>query len=132
MGWRFRRSLRLGPVRVNLSTRGVGASFGWRVFRVGVRPDGGRYLTISIPGTGLSWSMMLPRSGIDMQARQTGASVQSAIAQSPAASGRARHALALSAAGGVGGTISEERQPQSQPSPDPRAIPWWRQRGIRE
>lgn len=53
MGWRFRRSVGFGPVRVNLSRSGVGYSVGVPGLRVGVRGSGRRYRTVSVPGTGL-------------------------------------------------------------------------------
>jgi len=56
MGWRFRRSLRFGPFRLNMSKSGVGYSWGVPGVRVSTSPNGRRYLWLSIPGTGLSWS----------------------------------------------------------------------------
>jgi len=53
MAWRFRKSLKLGPVRVNLSKSGVGYSIGGRGFRVGQDAKGRSYTAASIPGTGL-------------------------------------------------------------------------------
>lgn len=40
MGWSFRHSLKMGPLRLNLSTRGLGVSAGVRGARVGVGPRG--------------------------------------------------------------------------------------------
>jgi hypothetical protein len=53
MGWSFRRSLNFGPLRVNLSKRGVGFSVGARGFRIGRDSQGKQYTQTSIPGTGL-------------------------------------------------------------------------------
>jgi hypothetical protein len=53
MAWRFRKSLKLGPVRLNLSKSGVGYSIGGRGFRVGKDAKGRSYTAASIPGTGL-------------------------------------------------------------------------------
>ncbi len=53
MGWFWRKSKKVGPVRVNLSQRGVGWSFGSRWFRFGQSADGRSYTSRSIPGTGL-------------------------------------------------------------------------------
>ena len=53
MTWRLRRSVGFGPVRVNLSGRGIGYSIGVPGLRVGVRSTGRRYRTTSVPGTGL-------------------------------------------------------------------------------
>jgi len=56
MGFRFSKSLKLpGGFRVNLSTRGVGTSWGVKGFRVGVGPSGPR-VHVGIPGTGIGWS----------------------------------------------------------------------------
>lgn len=54
MGWRYRKSVRFGPFRVNVSRRGVGYSIGGAGFRTGVRADGRRYTSVGFPGTGLS------------------------------------------------------------------------------
>jgi hypothetical protein len=53
MGWQFRRSLKLGPLRLNLSKSGIGVSAGVRGFRVGTDAKGRTYTAASIPGTGL-------------------------------------------------------------------------------
>jgi hypothetical protein len=55
MGWSYRKSVNLGPFRVNLSKSGVGYSVGGKDFRVGVNPRGRRYETLTIPGTGLHY-----------------------------------------------------------------------------
>lgn len=56
MGFRFRKSIRLGKhTRLNLSKSGVGVSTGVKGFRVGVGPKGVR-TTASIPGTGISYT----------------------------------------------------------------------------
>ncbi|MDW8348794.1 MAG: DUF4236 domain-containing protein [Verrucomicrobiae bacterium] len=53
MGFYYRRSVNLGPFRVNISKSGVGYSIGGRGFRVGTTAKGKRYTTFSIPGTGV-------------------------------------------------------------------------------
>jgi hypothetical protein len=53
MGWSFRRSLKLGPLKLNFSKSGVGCSVGVRGFRVGKDAKGRSYTAASIPGTGL-------------------------------------------------------------------------------
>jgi hypothetical protein len=55
MGWSYRKSVNLGPFRVNLSKSGVGYSVGGKDFRVGVNPRGRRYEALTIPGTGLHY-----------------------------------------------------------------------------
>ncbi|GAB2656652.1 hypothetical protein GCM10027036_07620 [Flavihumibacter cheonanensis] len=53
MSWRFRKMFRFGPVRTTISKKGVGASWGIPGIRLGVSPDGGKYISLGIPGTGL-------------------------------------------------------------------------------
>ena len=62
MGFRYRKSLSLGSgVRLNLSKKGVGISFGVKGFRVSSGPTGGR-VTVSVPGTGLSYAKHFSRT----------------------------------------------------------------------
>ena len=58
MGWRYRKSLNLGPLRVNISKSGVGYSVGGPGFRTGVRASGRRYSTVTLPGTGISYTTL--------------------------------------------------------------------------
>lgn len=44
MGFYFRKSVRVGPIRLNFSRSGVGISAGVRGFRYGVRPNGRAYV----------------------------------------------------------------------------------------
>ena len=53
MGWSFRRSINIGPLKVNLSKSGVGYSVGTRGFRIGKDAKGRAYSSLSIPGTGI-------------------------------------------------------------------------------
>ena len=55
MGFYFRRSMNLGPFRVNVSRGGVGWSVGGRGLRTGRTGRGRKYTTISIPGTGMGY-----------------------------------------------------------------------------
>jgi hypothetical protein len=55
MGWTYRKSLNLGPVRLNMSRSGIGYSMGAGGFRVGTRAKGRRYTSLNIPGTGLTY-----------------------------------------------------------------------------
>ena len=55
MGFFYRKSVNLGPFRVNLSGSGVGYSVGGRGFRVGKSSRGRRYTAFSIPGTGVGY-----------------------------------------------------------------------------
>lgn len=44
MAWYLRKSVKIGPVRFNLSKSGIGTSVGVKGFRVGVRPNGKSYI----------------------------------------------------------------------------------------
>lgn len=56
MGFRFRRSINFGPIRVNVGKGGVGSSVGVPGVRIGRKSDGRGYSTLSAPGTGLSYT----------------------------------------------------------------------------
>ena len=53
MGWNWRKVFNFGPLRVNLSKKGVGYSVGVRGFRVGRDAKGQDYSQTSVPGTGI-------------------------------------------------------------------------------
>jgi len=60
MGFRFRRSARLGPLRFNFAKGGLSSiSVGGRgaSFNIPVSRSGGARITVGLPGTGLSWSV---------------------------------------------------------------------------
>lgn len=54
MTWRFRKSLKLGPVRASLSKFGVRYSVGGLGFRAGRDSSGRLYATVFVPATGHS------------------------------------------------------------------------------
>lgn len=54
MGFRFRKSLNLGPLRINFSKSGIGYSVGNKFARVTKKANGGVRTTSTIPGTGFS------------------------------------------------------------------------------
>lgn len=54
MGMRYRKSLKFGPLRVNLSKSGVGYSVGNKFYRVTKKADGGMRTTATLPSTGIS------------------------------------------------------------------------------
>lgn len=56
MGFRFRRSIKAGPVRVNFSKSGIGFSAGVKGARITKPAKGKARTTVGIPGTGLSYS----------------------------------------------------------------------------
>jgi hypothetical protein len=49
----------MGPLRLNLSRRGVGVTTGLRGVRLGRSANGRYYVTLGIPGTGLSYTWWL-------------------------------------------------------------------------
>src|SRR3989442_10179228 len=53
MSWRWRKTIRTGPFRINITKRGVGYSVGIPGLRYGRSPQGRKYVSQSIPGTGL-------------------------------------------------------------------------------
>lgn len=55
MGFRYRKSYKAGPFRLNVSKSGVGWSFGGKGYRYTKKANGGKRVTTSIPGTGMSW-----------------------------------------------------------------------------
>ena len=60
MGFRLRRSARLGPLRFNFAKGGLSSiSVGGRgaSFDIPVNRSGGPRTTVGLPGTGLSWSV---------------------------------------------------------------------------
>lgn len=56
MGLRYRKSINIGPFRINLSKSGVGYSFGGKHLRVTKKATGGYRATTTLPGTGLSYA----------------------------------------------------------------------------
>lgn len=55
MGFRFRKSISCGPVRINLSKSGIGYSVGVKGARITKKANGGTRTTLSVPGTGISY-----------------------------------------------------------------------------
>ena len=55
MGFRFRKSINVGPFRVNLSKSGIGYSVGGKGARYTKTANGKTRTTLNIPGTGLSY-----------------------------------------------------------------------------
>lgn len=61
MGFSFRKTVKLGPVNVTLSTGGISTSIGGKGIRVTHRADGANQVTASIPGTGLKYQKTLSK-----------------------------------------------------------------------
>lgn len=55
MGFRFRKSVKAGPMRINFSKSGIGYSVGDKGFRFTQKANGGTRTTTSVPGTGISF-----------------------------------------------------------------------------
>jgi len=53
MGLRFRKTFGYGPFRATVSRKGIGKSIGFLGFRFGTSPDGRKYFSFGIKGTGL-------------------------------------------------------------------------------
>lgn len=66
MGFRFRKQLGVGPLRVTLSRSGVGMSVGVPGYRKTLLASGRVRTTVSLPGTGLSY---VTESGARKRAR---------------------------------------------------------------
>ena len=49
----FRKLFNFGPFRTSVSKSGVGFSWGLPGLRFGVSPNGRKYISVGIPGTGL-------------------------------------------------------------------------------
>lgn len=55
MGLRFRKSVKLGPVRLTASKSGLSCSIGTKAARITKTAKGKTNATLSIPGTGISY-----------------------------------------------------------------------------
>ncbi len=57
MGLRFRKSIKIAPgIKLNLSTKGAGVSFGGKGCRYSISSSGRKTATVGIPGTGIHYS----------------------------------------------------------------------------
>lgn len=110
MGFRFRRTLNLGPFRWTTTANGSGFSFGIPGFRIGKGADGRSRITLSIPGTGFSWQTIARR------ATTTQNQLPAVTALSPP----------IVAATPQGSSPASKTQPPLKPN----KIPWWRQKGL--
>ncbi|MGI8958788.1 MAG: DUF4236 domain-containing protein [Bryobacteraceae bacterium] len=113
MPWRFRKVFRFGPMRGWLSRSGIGYSFGFPGFRIGVAASGYRYLTVGIPGTGLYFIKYFggPRSGSQR------------TVQPPTVGPRGMSQSS--------GSLPANTRKSSGPSvPRANQKPWWRQKNL--
>ena len=65
MGLRFRKSINIGPLRINISKSGIGFSLGVKGFRVSRSAKGKNTATVSLPGTGLSYVQDLDKDSLE-------------------------------------------------------------------
>lgn len=65
MGLRFRKSINIGPLRINFSKSGIGFSLGVKGFRVSRSAKGKNTATVSLPGTGLSYVQDLDKDNLE-------------------------------------------------------------------
>lgn len=78
MGFRFRKSVKLGPFRVAFSKSGVSYSAGVKGLRVTKTASGAVRTTASIPGTGISYSKQTKSKPVENRpAQNPAAAVQS-------------------------------------------------------
>lgn len=61
MGWRFHRSINIGPFRINFSKSGISWSFGVAGLRAGVNSKGRKYGSATVPGTGLRYEKIFKK-----------------------------------------------------------------------
>jgi hypothetical protein len=62
MGFRFPRRIRIAPgLRLNLSKSGIGFSARRTGLRFGMDPKEKRYVSVGLPGTGLSYRASAPK-----------------------------------------------------------------------
>lgn len=76
MGWRFRKSIKIGPgTRLNLGSKSWGISAGRRGARISSNTRTGSRVTVGIPGTGLSYQQKIAGSSHDPNQGGNGAAL---------------------------------------------------------
>lgn len=65
MGLRFRKSINIGPLRINFSKSGIGFSLGVKGFRISRSAKGKNTATVSLPGTGVSYVQNLDKESLE-------------------------------------------------------------------
>ncbi|WP_424666606.1 DUF4236 domain-containing protein [Candidatus Binatus sp.] len=84
MSWRFRKTYRSGPFRWNVTKNGIGWSWGLFGLRYGVSPTGHRFISFSLPGTGLYWIRYFNRKPMPVMSVPSAPSPSSTLPTSPA------------------------------------------------
>ena len=62
IGFLYRKPVKAGPSRINLSKSGIGLSAGVPEFRVAQSNRGRRYTTFNVPGSGMSYRTSASKS----------------------------------------------------------------------
>jgi len=76
MGWRFRRSIGIGPgTRLNIGSKSVGISTGRSGLRISTNSRTGTHGSVGIPGTGLSYRQRLGKPPSNNDATSNGAAL---------------------------------------------------------
>jgi len=117
MRTRYRKRLNFGPFRINLSRSGIGTSWGVRGFRVTHSSTGRRYLTLSLPGTGLSWQRSFGRSRRHLRLGH--------VITPPPPVPPVQPPSPPPASPNLSGSNRSSANPVS-------GVPWWRQPGLRK
>jgi hypothetical protein len=55
MSFFFRKTIKIGPLNINISKSGIGLSIGVPGARIGKSANGQTYISGSVPGTGLGY-----------------------------------------------------------------------------
>jgi hypothetical protein len=80
MGFRFQRRIRVAPgVRLNLSKSGFGGSLGRTGLRLGLDPKRRKYISVGLPGTGLSYRTFFGREVSPQTLKKLGFGVFAAL-----------------------------------------------------
>ena len=103
MGFRFRKSKKVGPFRINMSQKGIGWSVGVKGLRYTKKADGGSRITASIPGTGISYVTDSKKSSPKSQPKIAAPDHKLLDQASPAAGGNYDPSPAPGGAGSGGG-----------------------------
>lgn len=103
MGFRFRKSKKVGPFRINMSQKGIGWSVGVKGLRYTKKADGGSRITASIPGTGISYVTDSKKSSRKSQPKIAAPDHKLLDQASPAAGGNYDPSPAPDGAGSGGG-----------------------------
>jgi hypothetical protein len=77
MGFRFRKSKKLGPFRFTMSNSGISSSVGGKGFRYTKRADGKTQISVGIPGSGLYYTETIKQNSSNAASGTNGNSASS-------------------------------------------------------